>query len=115
MLQRDAITLTWQDLSAEVNGKRLISNCTGYCRPGEMLAIMGASGAGKTTLLSLLCHKADKQLSISGNVYANNRTFDSSSFYNFGVFVYQNDTLHEILTVRGTLFPIKKPSSSLPN
>lgn len=113
MLQRDPITLTWKDLSASVKGKNLISNCTGYCKPGEMLAIMGASGAGKTTLLSLLCQKADKQLSISGNVYANNHTFDSSSFYNFGVFVYQNDTLHEILTVRGKLFPMKKPWSLL--
>lgn len=112
-MERDPITLSWRDLSAEVKGKRLISNCTGYCKPGEMLAIMGASGAGKTTLLSLLCHKADKQLAISGLVYANNRTFDSSSFYNFGVFVYQNDTLHEILTVRGTLLPMKKPWSSL--
>lgn len=109
MLQRDPITLTWKNLSAEVNDKSLISNCTGYCKPGEMLAIMGASGAGKTTLLSLLCQKADKQLKISGSVYANNHTFDSSSFYNFGVYVYQNDTLHEILTVRGKHFPIKKP------
>lgn len=68
-----------------------------------MLAIMGASGAGKTTLLSIISQKANPQLAINGQVLANNSPFTSSSFYNFGVYVYQDDTLHEMLTVRGSL------------
>lgn len=78
-----------------------------------MLAIMGASGAGKTTLLSILSKKADPQLQLSGCVLANNSPFNSSSFYNFGVYVYQDDTLYENLTVRGTLFDMQRLFTSL--
>lgn len=78
-----------------------------------MLAIMGASGAGKTTLLSVLCQKADPKLHLEGEVLANNTPFSSSSFYNFGVYVYQNDILHASLTVRGTCFPTQKPFTLL--
>lgn len=48
------ISVTWQNLSASVKGKSIINDCSGYCKNGEMLAIMGPSGAGKTTLLSLI-------------------------------------------------------------
>ena len=36
------------------NMKQILSNITGYARPREMLAIMGASGSGKTSLLNIL-------------------------------------------------------------
>lgn len=111
---KSAITLSWNGLCAEVKGKPLLINCSGYCKPGEMLAIMGASGAGKTTLLSILSQKADPQLNITGQVLANNNPFSSSSFYNFGVYVYQDDTLYESLTVRCTIFAIQKPFDSPP-
>lgn len=64
-----------------------------------MLAIMGPSGAGKTTLLSLLASKKNSSLSISGCVLANNSQFSPKQFYNFGVYIFQNDILHANLTV----------------
>jgi ABC-type cobalamin/Fe3+-siderophores transport system ATPase subunit len=106
------ITLSWHDLCAEIKGKTLLSNCSGYCKPGEMLAIMGASGAGKTTMLSVLSRKADPNLRLTGQVLANNTPFSSSSFYNFGVYVYQDDTLYENLTVRCTVSPMQRHSTS---
>lgn len=68
-----------------------------------MLAIMGPSGAGKTTLLSLLANKRSSTLDVQGQVQANNKTFSAEEFYNFGVYIYQNDILHEMLTVKETL------------
>ena len=64
---------------------------------------MGPSGAGKTTLLSLLANKRSSTLDVQGQVQANNKTFSAEEFYNFGVYIYQNDILYEMLTVKETL------------
>ena len=39
---------------SDPNMKRILHNVTGYARPGELVAIMGASGSGKTSLLNIL-------------------------------------------------------------
>ena len=51
-----------------MGNKQILSNSSGFCEPGHMLAIMGPSGAGKTTLLSLLAKKISSGLTFSGIV-----------------------------------------------
>lgn len=50
--------LTWEDLNYDVpvpgGTRRLLNSIYGYCQPGQLTALMGASGAGKTTLLDVL-------------------------------------------------------------
>jgi len=52
---------TWSDLSYEIpygdGSKKLLNNLYGWCKPGELTALMGASGAGKTTLLNTLSQR----------------------------------------------------------
>lgn len=62
------IYLTWSGLSADVKGKQILNNVSGYCGPGSTLAIMGPSGAGKTTMLSILAKKYGNNVNISGSV-----------------------------------------------
>lgn len=68
MIDTKAIFLSWYGLTASIKGQTIIDNVTGYCNPGELLAIMGPSGAGKTTLLSILGKKHSSDLKISGEV-----------------------------------------------
>ncbi|ODQ56128.1 ABC drug exporter AtrF [Saitoella complicata NRRL Y-17804] len=61
-LEKSESVFTWQGLSFEVpigggNQKKLLNDVMGYCKPGQMTALMGASGAGKTTLLNTLAQR----------------------------------------------------------
>ncbi|KAK4056102.1 hypothetical protein OIO90_002833 [Microbotryomycetes sp. JL221] len=52
---------TWKDLSYTVQAdgkpKKLLDNVQGWCKPGELTALMGSSGAGKTTLMDVLAQR----------------------------------------------------------
>jgi ATP-binding cassette subfamily G (WHITE) protein 2 (SNQ2) len=54
---------TFKDISyfVHVDGseKQLLSNVSGYAKPGQLTALMGASGAGKTTLLDTISQRKD--------------------------------------------------------
>lgn len=46
-------TFTWEDLDLSVQigheTRKLLNNVCGYCKPGTLTALVGASGAGKST------------------------------------------------------------------
>ncbi len=44
---------------------------SGIAKPGQLVAIMGASGAGKTTLLNILTRRRPGTLKVSGEVRVN--------------------------------------------
>lgn len=59
-LQKSKSTFTWQDINytvAQKGGeKKLLSGVSGYCEPGSLTALVGASGAGKSTRKSAAFH-----------------------------------------------------------
>ncbi|KAK8078824.1 hypothetical protein PG994_002631 [Apiospora phragmitis] len=63
--------LTWEDLNYDVpvpgGQRRLLNSVYGYCKPGQLTALMGASGAGKTTLLDVLAARKNIGV-ISGDI-----------------------------------------------
>jgi ABC-type multidrug transport system ATPase subunit len=98
LMQMDALSnthdfkeaiLTWSHVSVECHppsmsvidrlrqvpskpARVLIDDVSGVARPGEILAVMGASGVGKTTLLRMLSGQDDPRTVISkGDVFVN--------------------------------------------
>jgi ABC-type multidrug transport system ATPase subunit len=80
--------LSWSNVSVEIpqpstifdrvrnvskkSGRILLKDVSGIARPGQILAIMGASGVGKTTLLRVLSGQDDPRLT-KGDVYVDDR------------------------------------------
>ncbi|KAK6747009.1 hypothetical protein RB195_000323 [Necator americanus] len=69
----EPVTLSWKSIRVSVTkgGRQLLHGVTGLARPGELLALMGASGAGKTTLLNTLLSRNLRGLTIDGTVAVN--------------------------------------------
>ena len=64
----DKVNITWRNVDISAENNQIVTNSTGYCEAGTMLAIMGASGSGKTTLLSAIAGQRLKGVSRSGQV-----------------------------------------------
>lgn len=114
------VTYSWENLEVQVDvaqgtcfnrllkkvppvRKQILKNVTGAVRPGEFLAIMGASGAGKTTLLNCLTHRNSGSLQITGKRLINGKPIDQDSLARISGYVQQDDLFVGTLTVRETL------------
>jgi ABC-type multidrug transport system ATPase subunit len=83
-------------------GRQILHNISGRVRPGEVLAIIGASGAGKSTFLDILARKA-KSGTVGGSTLVNGREVPDNAFRRVCGFVDQEDTLMRTLTVYETV------------
>jgi len=99
-------TLRFEDITCKVwNGKEhqvVLEGITGQFHAGHLSAIMGPSGTGKTTLIDVLTGKkhSDSKWTVEGKVYVNDREQEIKALKPVIGFVPQDDTVHELLTVR---------------
>lgn len=88
---------------------------SGIVRPGECLAVMGASGAGKTTLLNCLTFRgSSKMLKTVGQRYLNGQLTNTDTLARVSGYVQQDDLFVPSLTVWEHLrfqVPIRIPSN----
>jgi ABC-type multidrug transport system ATPase subunit/ABC-type multidrug transport system permease subunit len=82
--------------------RTLVRNVTGYARPGELTALMGASGAGKTTLLDVLAGRKTAGR-VEGDILVNGYAKDAATFPRIAGYVEQTDNHVGSATVFETL------------
>ncbi|KAJ3338503.1 ATP-binding cassette sub- G member 5 [Gonapodya sp. JEL0774] len=82
--------------------KQLLNGATGYCKPGESLAIMGPSGAGKSTLLDILSYRKTTGR-FTQDVMLNGEKLTQRNFIKHNGYVTSDDLLPPELTVREAL------------
>ncbi|KAG0207816.1 hypothetical protein BGX33_006623 [Mortierella sp. NVP41] len=102
MAEHIPATLMFKQMGYTVGGKDVLRQVSGLVKPGQVMAIMGASGAGKTSLLDILARR-HKSGAIHGHIYVNGRTVSSSEYKRVVGYVDQEDTLMPTLTVYETI------------
>lgn len=86
--------------------RTLLNNVSGFCLPGETLAIMGPSGSGKTTLLNIISKRRMKSKELEGDIMVNGHKVTKPTkkiFKRISGYVMQEDFLIGTLTVKETL------------
>ncbi|KAL7416336.1 putative ATP-binding cassette transporter [Mrakia frigida] len=93
---------TWAalDYTVPVSGghRKLLNDIYGYCKPGTLTALMGASGAGKTTLLDVLAGR--KTIGVIGGSRLINGRETGIDFQRGTAYVEQADVHEYTQTVR---------------
>jgi ABC-type multidrug transport system ATPase subunit len=93
-------TVKWNDVCYQVETKKgikkILQSINGSAKPGELVAILGASGAGKTTLLNSLTGRID---ATSGKITLNGYPMNSD-FNDRVAFCQQEDLFLGTLTVK---------------
>lgn len=95
-------TLHFSNISYSLGNRLILDNISGSVKPGQLMAITGASGAGKSTFLDILARK-NKRGHVSGTTLVNGREVRDADFKKVVGFVDQEDTLMSTLTVYETV------------
>ncbi|CBJ30625.1 conserved unknown protein [Ectocarpus siliculosus] len=80
----------------------LLDEISGFCKPGEMTALMGSSGAGKTTLLDVLAGRKTGG-TITGDICVNGHPKRQETFIRIAGYVEQQDMHSAVVTVKEAL------------
>jgi ABC-type multidrug transport system ATPase subunit/ABC-type multidrug transport system permease subunit len=119
-LPHKEITLAFSDLEYEVTiptkagtvdsqgrtikkiKRKLLRGITGYAKPRELTALMGASGAGKTTLMDVISGRTTSG-TITGEILVNGRPKNPAEFSRVMGYVEQQDLHIGLCTVEEAL------------
>lgn len=115
-LESDQRTFTFSDVcyfvDVDGNERKLLNNVSGYVKPGQLTALMGASGAGKTTLLDTISQRKDTGR-VDGQMLMGGMPLGDSFSRSCG-FCMQQDIHEPLSTVREALIfsaKLRRPSS----
>jgi len=97
----EKVSHSWRRKSSSVKmPTRLVKDSTGMLKPGQMLAIMGASGAGKSSLLNALTCRNMDGLQVKGKRFVNDCLVTPDCLTAVSAYLQQDDLFIGTLTVR---------------
>ncbi|TRY79220.1 hypothetical protein TCAL_12520, partial [Tigriopus californicus] len=119
-VQSEQITFSWEGITVQTStssnscfglkhrsvsqSKKILKNVSGFVKPGQLVAIMGASGAGKSTLINSLTYRNLNGLEItSGTRFANGVVVNPNTLTAVSGYVQQDDLFIGTLSVREQL------------
>lgn len=105
-LRKDTnIKLKWDNLDFRVKQKRILTDCNGSAKTGDLYAVMGPSGAGKSTLLNALAGriKNSGKAQLNGAITVNGVDVEKTNFHENLAYVMQEDALTATATPREAL------------
>ena len=82
--------------------RKLLNGISGYVKPGQLTALMGASGAGKTTLMDVIAGRKTAG-KIEGAIRVNGFPQDQATYRRISAYVEQNDAHMPLATVRESM------------
>ena len=82
--------------------RKLLNGISGYVKPGQLTALMGASGAGKTTLMDVIAGRKTAG-KIEGDIRVNGAPQDAATYKRISAYVEQNDAHMPLATVRESM------------
>ncbi|KAF4659896.1 hypothetical protein FOZ61_004418 [Perkinsus olseni] len=89
-------SLEWTHLTFSIGDKKILDDCSGMIRPGELTAVLGPSGSGKSTLMNVLGGRQSLKgpgKTFDGAVSFNGKVEDPVEFRSRIAYVMQDDTL----------------------
>lgn len=96
------VKLEWADISLSRGHTEILSRVSGYARPGEIMALMGASGAGKSTLLEVLAMRNENS-HMKGSIHVNGLKIKRADYMRLSAFVPQDQHLLPQMTCEEVL------------
>ena len=94
-----SVTIPAEKACGKSTQRQLLTNITGFARPGCMTALMGPSGAGKSTLLDVLANKKTGG-KVEGAILVNGNARNEKTFPRISGYVEQSDSHYPTNTVR---------------
>lgn len=112
----------WKRFGIGLGGSKrtILHSQTGFCKPGEMILVLGRPGAGCTTLLKVLANMRGAYTNIDGTVSYGGIDHQTFAKHYRGQVVYneEEDQHYPTLTAKQTLqfaLRTKTPGNRLPN
>jgi ABC-type multidrug transport system ATPase subunit len=94
----EVLDVSFSNVRFEVKGKHILKGVSYNVKPGQILALMGATGSGKTTLLNAL----SRRIQCAGTITFGGQRW-SKKMRTLLAFVEQEDIVYDTLTVRRSL------------